>query len=112
MEKNEIEFVDGLSVKAPKEGRPDFVKASISIKRAALGNWLRSKQDEWINIDVKVSKAGNWYCEVNNWKPEQPTSQEAYVHSQQKTQQQTFVNNNTVPPTADTNEPFNDDIPF
>jgi hypothetical protein len=63
------EFVDGLLVKAPHEKAPDFVKCSISIKRKDLGNWLRQKDDEWINIDVKVAKSGKWYAEVSHWKP-------------------------------------------
>ena len=67
---SDIEFVDGLMVKAPRDGAPEFVKGSISIKRADLGNWLRGKTDEWINIDIKVSQAGKWYCAVNNWKPD------------------------------------------
>ena len=67
----EKEFVDGMLIKAPRDNAPDFVKCAISIKRADLGNWLRAKQDEWINIDVKVGKSGKWYAEVNNWKPEQ-----------------------------------------
>jgi len=66
----DIEFVDGLIVKAPRQGSPDFVKGSISIKRADLGNWLRGKQDEWINVDIKVAKSGKWYAAVNNWKPD------------------------------------------
>ena len=72
----DIEFVDGLMVKAPREGSPDFVKGSISIKRADLGNWLRAKQDEWINVDIKVSKSGKWYAAVNNWKPEQQPAEQ------------------------------------
>ena len=77
MEQQKVEFVNGLFVKPPREGAPDFVKGSVSINRADLGNWLRGKQtdDGWINIDVKESKSGKWYCSVNNWKPqqEQPT---------------------------------------
>ena len=69
MEKKEIEFVDGLIVKAPKPAAPDFVKATISIKRADLGNWLRGKTDEWINVDGKESRSGKWYAAVDNWKP-------------------------------------------
>ena len=49
---SEKEFVAGLFAKAPHERAPDFVKASLSIKRADLGNWLRGKSDEWINIDI------------------------------------------------------------
>lgn len=67
---SDIEFPEGLFVKPPPEKAPDFVKASISIKRKDLGNWLRGKEDEWINLDVKVSREGKWYVSVNNWKPE------------------------------------------
>ena len=81
------EFVDGLIVKAPHEKAPEFVKCTLSIKRKDLGNWLRGKTDEWINVDVKVSQKGVWYCEVNNWKPEGKAAKPAA-------------------------QDFNDDIPF
>ncbi len=68
MTENTIEFVNGLIVKAPREGAPDFVKASISLKREELIAWLGSKEGDWINIDVKESKAGKWYASVDNWK--------------------------------------------
>ena len=71
---SEVEFVDGLIVKAPRENAPEFVKGSLSIKRADLGNWLRGKQDEWINIDIKVSKGGKWYAERVVWKPKEQTA--------------------------------------
>ena len=64
------QFIDGLFIKPPHERAPDFVKCSISIKRKDLGNWLRGKDDEWINIDVKEGKSGKWYAEVNDWKPQ------------------------------------------
>ena len=67
---DEKEFVSGLYIKPPHEKAPDFVKFSISIKRADLGNWLRGKSDEWINLQVKEAKSGKWYAEVDNWKPE------------------------------------------
>jgi hypothetical protein len=65
------EFVDGLIVKPPISGAPDFIKCQISIKRKDLGNWLRGKDEDWINLDVKVSRKGKWYAEVNTWKPKQ-----------------------------------------
>ena len=73
---NEKEFVDGLIVKKPHDKAPDFVKMSISINRKNLGNWLRSKQEDWINIVVKESKGGKFYAEVDNWKPEQKPAQQ------------------------------------
>jgi len=66
---DEIEFPSGLMVKAPRPGAPDFVKASISIKVQDLMTWLDGKQEEWINLDVKESKGGKWYCSVNTYKP-------------------------------------------
>ena len=72
MAKEEIEFVDGLIVKAPHPKAPDYVKASISIKVEDLGKWLREKYkagNEWVNIDVKESKGGKWYAALSTFKP-------------------------------------------
>ena len=69
---DEIQFVDGLMIKPPHEKAPSFVKAQISIKVEDLGMWLRKKHkagDEWVNLDVKVSKGGKWYAAVSNYKP-------------------------------------------
>lgn len=68
----DIEFVNGLIIKAPNEKAPDFVKANISIKVEELGMWLREKHkagEEWVNIDVKESKGGKWYAAVSTFKP-------------------------------------------
>jgi hypothetical protein len=64
---DDMEFVDGLIVKPPHEKAPDFVKAQISIKVEDLGVWLRAKHkagEQWVNLDVKVSKGGKWYASV------------------------------------------------
>ena len=50
---DEIEFVNGLIVKAPHANAPDFVKCAISIKVADLSEWLAGKDEEWVNVDVK-----------------------------------------------------------
>jgi hypothetical protein len=71
---DEIEFVDGLIVKAPNPKAPDFVKAQISIKVEDLGKWLREKfkaGNEWVNLDVKESKSGRWYAAVSTFKPKE-----------------------------------------
>lgn len=70
--KEEIEFVNGLLVKAPNPKAPDYVKAQIAIKVEDLGVWLRAKHkagEQWVNIDVKESKGGKWYAAVSNFKP-------------------------------------------
>lgn len=73
---SDTNFINGLIVKSPNPKAPDFVKASLSIKREELIAWLQAQQGEWINADVKVSRNGKWYCAVNEWKPKderQPT---------------------------------------
>lgn len=65
----DTEFVDGLIVKAPNPKAPDFVKASISIKREELIDWLSSRSGDWVNIDVKESRNGKWYAAVNTYQP-------------------------------------------
>lgn len=60
-------FVDGLIVKPPRDGAPDFVKARISIKVAELMDWLGRQAGEWVNLDVKASRSGRWYAAVNTY---------------------------------------------
>lgn len=64
------EFVNGMIFKLPRDNAPEYVKGSLSIKVAELTGWLSAKQEEWVNIDLKVSKGGKAYAEVNTWKPE------------------------------------------
>jgi hypothetical protein len=103
MSDKEIEFVDGLIVKAPHENAPDFVKAAISIKVEELRLWLREKHkagDEWVNIDVKEAKSGKWYAAVSNFKPKE--KQEEHGTTRRPVAQKT---GNAV---AD----MDDDVPF
>lgn len=86
------EFPKGLFAKAPHPNAPSFVKCGINIKIADLGNYLREKHnagEEWLNLQVKESKDGKWYAEVDDWKPSSDRSSA---------------------PAAD--DSFDDDIPF
>lgn len=65
------EFINGLIVKAPHDNAPDYVKAKVSIKREELIAWLNTRNDDWINADIKVSQTGKWYASVDNWKPKE-----------------------------------------
>jgi len=93
---SDIEFVDGLIFKLPRDGAPEFVKGSLSIKREELIAFLSGKQGEWINIDLKVSQKGKAYAQVNNWKPD---------GNQQAPQQQSA-------PSQVANNDFDEDLPF
>lgn len=68
------EFADGIYVKAPHENAPDFVKFRISLKREDVLGWLAKKDGEWVNLDVKESQGGKWYCQVDTWVPKEKPS--------------------------------------
>ena len=62
-------FPDGIMYKEPKQGAPDFIKGGISIKSDKAIEWIKAQLSEWINLDIKVSKAGKPYLSLNDWKP-------------------------------------------
>jgi hypothetical protein len=72
----EKNFVEGLSFYEPREGAPDFIVGRIYIVVGSLRKWLEANNTNsgGINIDVKRSKKGNVYCELNTWKPAAPQS--------------------------------------
>ena len=76
---DDIKFPKGFIVKAPRDNALDFVKASISIKREELIEWLSSRDTDWINLDVKEAKSGHWYASVNTFKPRQENKPGANV---------------------------------
>ncbi len=61
-------FPKGLIFKKPRYNAPEFVKGSISIKRLELIDWLNTFQDEWLNLDLKESKQGKYYSQLNTFK--------------------------------------------
>ncbi len=66
MSQNEKEFPKGIFF---KENKLDWIMLTVNINREQCIEWLSSKNDDYINIDIKTSKSGNIYSEVNNWKP-------------------------------------------
>ena len=100
---NEVEFIDGLIVKAPNERAPEYVKAKLSIKREQLIAWLEGREGEWINADVKVSQAGKWYAAVDSWKPEPKDGQSRTERQKQSA---------PAPSAPPANDFADDDIPW
>jgi hypothetical protein len=68
------EFIDGFRVNKPHEKAPDFVIASGSFKVEELQKWLSTKQTEYVNFDIKLSKKGSYYAEVNNWQKDKSSA--------------------------------------
>ena len=63
------EFPNGLIFKAPRDGAPDYVIGSLSIRKAEFLAWLNGRDGDWVNLNLKRGQSGKWYAEVDNWKP-------------------------------------------
>lgn len=101
------EFVSGMIAKAPHYNAPEYVKARLSIKREELIAWLQSKDDDWVNVDIKESQNGKWYAAVDSWKPDRGRSGSGRSERSAPPRQQRAA---PAPRPADD---FNDsDIPF
>lgn len=86
------DFPKGLFFNLPHENAPDFVKGSIGIKRDDFMQWLKG-QGETVKLDLKLSKKGEGYAQVNDWKPD---------GSKSRSNQSNGL----------ANEPVDDDLPF
>lgn len=67
---NDNKFIPGLFFKDPHENAPDFVMAKGSIKVADLRAWLAKQSGEWVNFDLKWSREGKPYAQIDDWKPD------------------------------------------
>lgn len=69
-EQKETVFVDGLIVKSKHENAPDFIKCHLSFKVDEIKRFLDEHQDKgWVNVDVKESKGGKLYAQLNTFVP-------------------------------------------
>lgn len=73
MDKTEKVFAEGIWFDRPREGAPDFVKGRINIKVPDLIIFLENHRNNagYVNLDLKISKAGKLYLELNTWTPGQ-----------------------------------------
>ena len=71
MENKEKVFADGFIFKRPKEGAPDFVKGTLSIKADEATEFIKKyrKKDGWLNLTLKKSREGKLYLDLDQWEP-------------------------------------------
>jgi hypothetical protein len=100
-------FVDGMIVKR-NENAPDFVICNLSLKGVELVAFMREHhKDGWLNIQVKRSKGGKYYAELDTWQPTQGQAATAGMAQAKQAAQP------EPPPAApDPMEDFSDQIPF
>ena len=69
-EKKEKQFADGMFVFKPRENAPDFIKVNLSFRVSEFKEFLdKFAENDNVNVDVKVSKGGKWYADLNTYKP-------------------------------------------
>lgn len=63
-------FADGMSFKLPPENAPEWLKGKIAIRVDTFLEFIdkHGEAGGWINIDVKESRGGKLYCELNTYK--------------------------------------------
>ena len=66
----DIVFADGIIFKLPRQGAPDFVKGSLSFKVEDAIKFLQEhNKNGWCNVNLKVSRAGKAYADLDTWEP-------------------------------------------
>lgn len=69
------DMVKGLYPKPRHERSPDFVIGKLSINVAQFQQWMKeylaqNPNEEWINIEMKLSKNHKGFAVLDKWKPE------------------------------------------
>lgn len=63
---NEKVFAKGFIFKR-NDKAPEFVVGSLSLKSSEAIEFIKQQGKEWINLDVKKSKEGKFYIELNTY---------------------------------------------
>jgi hypothetical protein len=68
-------FAAGIYADAPHPNAPEFVKARLSIKVADAIAFLKEheKQSGYVDLDIKESREGKWYVELNEYQAKERT---------------------------------------
>lgn len=63
-------FPDGIFFNKPREGAPEFVRGSISIKVDQALPFLEKNKNAqgYVNLDMLLSKSNSIYLQLNEWK--------------------------------------------
>lgn len=105
-------FIDGLLVKAPRDGAPEYIIGSLSLKREELIAWLQLQSGEWINADIKVSQGGKWYAAVNEWKPQGGARSGGRQHAPQQRDTGGYAQRRAQQSEPPMDDFADDDLPF
>lgn len=78
------DLVKGLYFKVKHEKAPDFVLGNLSVKKADLIEFLNTQNEDWINMQILMSKGGKPYIAVDNWKPANKEQEDAVMGDEEE----------------------------
>lgn len=79
-------FADGFSFKR-NDNAPQFVVGRLSMKVEDAVVFLKANaKNGWVNVDIKQAQAGNYYCELDTWTPNNNASAQGNNTKQQQVQ--------------------------
>ena len=88
-------FANGMIFKLPHQNAPEFVKGKVSININEFVQFLQQNNNNgWVNIDLKVSKGGKAYAELDTYGQQQ----QQFNQPPQQNQQQGFYQQPTGQP--------------
>lgn len=69
MEKKEKVFAKGFNFKR-SDNAPDWVVGKLSLKVSDAIDFIKQNANgEWLNLNISQGKQGNYYVELDTWKP-------------------------------------------
>jgi hypothetical protein len=68
MSKPEKVFAEGLNFKR-NENSPEWIIGKLRTNKIQHIKWLEEQEGDWVNMNIAQSKSGNYYIELDTWKP-------------------------------------------
>lgn len=67
-------FAKGIFFRKPNNDTPEFIKGHLSFKVGEAIEFLKQYETVagYVNVDLKKSKEGKLYLELNQWKKKEP----------------------------------------
>jgi len=79
-QQSEIIFADGFIFKK-KDNAPDFVVGQLSIAVEDAIQFIgQYEKNGWVNLDIKQSRAGKYYIELNQFVPKNQQDEKPTQH--------------------------------
>jgi len=77
-------LADGIIFKKPHENAPPYCVGKLSVKIPDFIEFMQThNNNDWINLEIMISKAGKPYIKLDTWKPQQQNNQQVYSQPQQ-----------------------------